>query len=432
MSKTTKTESKGVATADPLTLQREGQMWDTAQGLAAQPYQQYGKDRVAEFTGMQNQGFGMVPGAAAAGQGAVGQATGLAGAAGAYNPNVIDPSYMGAAATADPNVVGGGGQVGLNVAARDVTAQDAVGRIDQYMNPYTQSVVDASMSDMDLQRQRAIMQNQARATAGGSYGGSRAGVADAITNSEALRQSGGVAGQLRSAGFNTALGAATGDANRNLQAGMSNQQADIATGTANMQGGIANMNAGNVAAGLRANVGMFNAGALNNASQFNAGVDNSVAAQNAANGLTANAQHLGAAGALGQLGQTQQQMGLAGADAMLKAGGMQQGLNQAKLNTGYADWLDKQNDPYNKLGFLQGFRGTAGQVRNQTETETGSALGGIVGAAASIAGGPLGGVIGKYAGGLLGGGGGVPAAPSFLSPNALPNVDLGLGNGLRG
>jgi len=59
-----------------------------------------------------------------------------------------------------------------------------------------------------------------------------------------------------------------------------------------------------------------------------------------------------AAGTLGQLGQAQfdQQMGIT--DAMQKYGALQQAQQQAALDTGYDDYLARQNFPYQQIGFF--------------------------------------------------------------------------------
>lgn len=386
MSKSTKNTQ--TMTADPTTLARERQMWNTAQGLASQPYQAYGGEQVAGFTGDQNAGFDAVRGAAGMGSGAVNAGFGVAQGAANYQPGMVNAQGLDPAAQVGGDALaaylaasGGGGAAG----ARDVASIDAAAKMGQYVNPYENQVVQSALGDQEIQRQRAIMQGQAQATMGGAFGGSRHGVMDSLTNEAAIRAAGATSGALRSQGFQTALGAGAADANRALQADMSNQGADVATSQANLNAGLSRF-------GTMANVGMFNAGQVNNQNQFGANLDLTAQQANQGAGLTANAQHLGAASTMGQLGQTQQNMGLAGADALLKSGGMQQGLEQAQLDTAYNNWVQQQQDPYNKLGFLQGFRGTPGQT--QTNVQQGSALGGILGAVGTIAGGPIGAKIG--------------------------------------
>lgn len=84
----------------------------------------------------------------------------------------------------------------------------SAGLIGQYMNPYTDAVVNASLADLGQQNQLALNQVGDSAVAQHAFGGSRQGVAQALTNSEFARQGGLLAAGLRSQGFSTALGAA--------------------------------------------------------------------------------------------------------------------------------------------------------------------------------------------------------------------------------
>ena len=402
MSKTSK--STNTVTADPTTLAREKQMWNTAQGLAAQPFQAYQGDRVEGMTDLMNQGAAMLPGAATAGQGAVNAGLGLATAAGAYNPNQVtapqmDPAALASGAGIDA-MYANYARSGPQAAARDVSSADAAAKMGQYTNPYENQVVQSALQDQEIQRQRAIMQGQSQATLGGAFGGSRHGVMDSLTNESAIRAAGATSGNLRSQGFQFAGQMGAQDANRALQADQGNQQADVATSSTNAGLGA---NLFGQRMGAQANLGMFNAGQINNQNQFGANLDMTAQQANQGAGLTANAQRLGAASTVGSLGQTQQNMGLQGADALYKGGMIEQGIGQAEKNAAYEEWQARQADPYQKLGFLQGFRGTEG--RTQTDTKKGSALGGILGAVGTIAGGPVGGLISKGIGGLFGGGG---------------------------
>jgi hypothetical protein len=108
-----------------------------------------------------------------------------------------------------------------------VAAQRAVGGINTYMNPYTNQVINASMADLERQRQTQMNALGAQATAAGAFGGSRQGVAEALTNEGFAQQGGQLAGQLRQQGFNTALGASQQDISNMLQAQGMNQQAGL-------------------------------------------------------------------------------------------------------------------------------------------------------------------------------------------------------------
>lgn len=113
----------------------------------------------------------------------------------------------------------GAGALNAGVNATQAGTGDILAGISKYQNPYTSQVVDASLGDINRQREMAINQGGADATQAGAFGGSRHGVADSLTNEAALRQSGLIGSQLRSQGFDTAAGLAGADANRNVQAG---------------------------------------------------------------------------------------------------------------------------------------------------------------------------------------------------------------------
>ena len=116
-----------------------------------------------------------------------------------------------------------GTQFGYN--PNNVTSQAAVGGMANYANPYTQQVIDTSMADLERQRQMQMNALGAQASAAGAFGGSRQGVAEALTNTGFAQQGGQLASQLRSQGFNTALGASQTDVANAMQAQQANQQA---------------------------------------------------------------------------------------------------------------------------------------------------------------------------------------------------------------
>lgn len=93
--------------------------------------------------------------------------------------------------------------------ASPITA-DSIG---SYLNPYTQQVIDSTMADMATSN--AIAQSQVRGNAAlrGALGGSRVGVAQALTAGEQARAQAPVLARLRSEGWGTALGAAQQDRN---------------------------------------------------------------------------------------------------------------------------------------------------------------------------------------------------------------------------
>lgn len=117
----------------------------------------------------------------------------------------------------------------MNYTPDDVTAgQLSETNLDPYMNPWTSSVIDASLADIERARQGAISQGQGSATMAGAYGGSRHGVADSLTNESALRTAASTAANLRSQGFTNAQGAALTDIGNRLNAQQFNVNSRLA------------------------------------------------------------------------------------------------------------------------------------------------------------------------------------------------------------
>lgn len=85
-----------------------------------------------------------------------------------------------------------------------------------YQNPYTRNVIDNSMADLNRARQMAVNDTGASATAAGAFGGSRHGVAEALTNTGFANQAASMASGLRQAGFQNAQQAREFDINTGL------------------------------------------------------------------------------------------------------------------------------------------------------------------------------------------------------------------------
>lgn len=150
---------------------------------------------------------------------------------------------MAGAGTGQPNVFQGSaqalGQAGTtagNVA--QFQPQSIASGISTFQNPFEQQVVQGALGDVERQRQMAINDVGAAASRAGAFGGSRQGVAEALTNEAALRQAGNIGANIRSQGFNTAAGLAGQDiANR-----MAGQQLNL--GAAGQLGNLANLGFG--------------------------------------------------------------------------------------------------------------------------------------------------------------------------------------------
>lgn len=92
-------------------------------------------------------------------------------------------------------------------------------QIGRFMNPFTQAVTSQTLQDLESQRQTQAMNTAAQAQRAGAFGGSRHGVADALTNEAYAKQAAQTAANLNMQGFNTALGAAQNQQNLMMQGG---------------------------------------------------------------------------------------------------------------------------------------------------------------------------------------------------------------------
>lgn len=72
------------------------------------------------------------------------------------------------------------------------------------MNPFQSQVTDRTMADMERQRQMAMNNMGAQATAANAFGGARHGVAEAQTNAEYGRAFGDMAANMNMQNFNNA------------------------------------------------------------------------------------------------------------------------------------------------------------------------------------------------------------------------------------
>jgi len=96
---------------------------------------------------------------------------------------------------------------GLNQKAARVGA----GRIDRFMNPYEDQVVQQSMRDIGEAQQQALDLQGYQADRAKAFGGSRHGIAEAETRLGYGQQMADTSEQMRQQGFQTALGAAQQD-----------------------------------------------------------------------------------------------------------------------------------------------------------------------------------------------------------------------------
>jgi hypothetical protein len=94
----------------------------------------------------------------------------------------------------------------------------------QYYNPFEQQVIDTSLRDLESARQRATQQMGQQAMAAKAFGGSRHGVAEALTAGEYGKQAGSMVSNLRNQGYQQALQLAQAQQLANQSAGLQGAQ----------------------------------------------------------------------------------------------------------------------------------------------------------------------------------------------------------------
>ena len=211
------------------------------------------------------------------------------------------------------------------------------GSIGSYMNPYTQMVRQNALGDLESARQAAIQQTGERAAQAKAFGGSRQGVAEALTNQGFAKQAATLGTQLNENAFNQAVQLQAADLARQQAAQAANQ-------TAGLQG-----------AQLR----------------------------------------LGGAQQLGGLAAQQQALRLGGAQAVMGAGGARQALEQQQMDAIRNIGLQRLGVVQSSLGAQPANLGqiaTTPNSRNVASGALGGALAGgqLFGPYGAVAGGILG------------------------------------------
>lgn len=205
-------KSTSTSTIDPATQARYDDLYNRAKGVAGQPFTPYTGARVAGFNPDQLAGFDATR------------------------------NMFGRSLSYDPT-----GQLN-NLAQGPLNIQ-------QFQNPYTDQVINNTLSDLNDARQMQIQSDQDAAIGRGAFGGSRSALLESETNKKFADVAGRTAGNLRQSNFNNAANLAMGD--RNFRAGIfGNQLADQYRGLG-LLSGIGNQQQLLGQAGLDANYGEF-------------------------------------------------------------------------------------------------------------------------------------------------------------------------------
>jgi hypothetical protein len=147
---------------------------------------------------------------------AINTAQGIANYRSGFSPASLN--LQGPTANSYNNVLSGLGNVNANLrsaqygnanqgllGAQDYgTGQSFQESVQNFMNPYTDQVVNSTLKDINRARQMADLSTMGGAAKSGAFGGSREALMRAENTRNALDQAASTAGQLRSQGFNTA------------------------------------------------------------------------------------------------------------------------------------------------------------------------------------------------------------------------------------
>lgn len=324
-----------------------------AESVANRPFTPYGGERVAGFSPTEMAGRERAAALAQQGIGMpqVQQAADVYGNIAQYQAGQIDPTLMRETDISQYTPSFG----------RVDPALMAGADIGQYMSPYTQGVTDIALREMERQRQIEEQGLGAQASAAGAFGGSR----QAILESELARNYGQRAADVITQQQQQAF------MNAQQQAG-----ADIARRN---QAQLQNIELGAREFGIGADLASADIGRLNQAQ-----LQNEALREQAARMQMAGAQGLGTAA------QQLRSTAFADADVLRTLGAEERGLEQARLESDFAEFQRQQAFPsqalsarLSPLGFGASVAGAAPTIDQPSQFQS---LLGNLGAIGSVAG----------------------------------------------
>jgi len=262
-----------------------------------------------------------------------------------------------------------------------------------YMNPYTNSVINATMGEMGRQEQLQRKNIAAEAQAQGAFGGDRQAIENAENNRNFDQQRSQTLSALNQQNFGQAQSAAQIDNAAKMQADLANQQMQVGQ----QAGGASGL------AGLSGQAGQLGQGYTQGAAQGLAGIGNQQSGVGAqlgtagAGGFSNNAQFLG------NLGQGNATQGLGGLQAgagqgfgfgnqlqqnQLQAGQMQQDQQQQLIDMAKQAFGQTVGGPKTGLDVLmQSLTGSHNPQTSMSKSKTSNGIGGILGGVGSMIGG---------------------------------------------
>jgi hypothetical protein len=258
------------------------------------------------------------------------------------NTALAGPGISGTDLAAQMAAYGGVYQPAMQTAGQANLGMTGPGSIGSYMNPYTSQVRANALGDLESARRAAIQQTGERATQARAFGGSRQGVAEALTNQGFAKQAANLGTTLNEQAFNQAVQMQSADLARQQQAQAANQAA----------------------------------------------------------GLQGAQLRLGGASQLGSLAAQQQALRLGGAQAVMGAGGARQAMDQQQMDAIRNIGLQRLGIVQSSLGAQPANLGQIATTPNYSNPASG-ALGGALAGFQLSGGNPIGAGIGGLIG-LLG------------------------------
>jgi hypothetical protein len=143
------------------------------------------------------------------------------------NTSLAGPGISGTDLAAQMAAYGGIYQPAMQTAGQANLGMTGPGNIASYMNPYTSQVRANALGDLESARRAAVQQTGERAMQARAFGGSRQGVAEALTNAGFAKQAGTLGTQLNENAFNQAVQLQAADLARQQQAAAANQTAGL-------------------------------------------------------------------------------------------------------------------------------------------------------------------------------------------------------------
>ena len=299
--------------------------YEFAKQVADKPYVEYGGQDIADKSPLLQQAMGILS------SGQMNNQTGFNQASDLFTKAAGGSAYTGQSADlfskmAQPNANMSAASALYNKAGQGINGLNR----DDYMNPFTSSVIDTSVQTARDELNKSLMGNADRAIAAKAFGGNRAAVVDANSISQSNKDIASLVAQLNSANFNQATSA--------------------------MQGDIGAMQ--NSASGL-AGLGGQELGALGNAASGLGGL-----------GAKETSDWLSAATGLSSNQTASNRDTLQQVSGLLTAGGLDQNYQQSILDAQRARWDAAQNEDLNDVNLKLAALGMSPYGQTQTTKTT--------------------------------------------------------------